>query len=70
MILKRTTGGNIRYISGGKDAQLESFTIPIEFVTTERNVVPNATHNMPQTVIFNARLNSFVVLGHPWPREI
>ena len=38
---------NIRYISGGKDAQLEWFTIPIKFVMAERNAVPNAARNIP-----------------------
>ena len=26
----KTTGGNIRYISGGKDAQFERFAVPIK----------------------------------------
>jgi len=38
---------NIRYISGGSDAQLERFTIPIKFVTAERNVISNAARNIP-----------------------
>ena len=44
---KKLTGHNIRYISGGKDAQLERLTIPIKFVTAEKNVVPNAARNIP-----------------------
>ena len=43
----KNTNANIRYISGGKDAQLERFTIPIKFVTAERNAVPNAARNIP-----------------------
>lgn len=40
--IKKITAGNIRYISGGRKAELERFTIPIKFVTAERNAVPNA----------------------------
>ena len=44
---RKRAAHNIRYISGGKDAQLERFTIPIKFVTAENNAVPNAARNIP-----------------------
>ena len=49
---------NIRYISGGKDAQLERFTIPIKFVTAERDAVPNAARNIPSPLATNQKQNS------------
>lgn len=37
----------MRYISGGREAQLERFAIPIKFVTAEKDAVPNAARNIP-----------------------
>ena len=37
----------MRYIPVGVEAQFERFTIPIKFVTAEREVVPNAARNIP-----------------------
>jgi hypothetical protein len=35
----------MRYISGGSEAQLDRYVIPIQFVTAERNSVSNAARN-------------------------
>ena len=43
----KCTFANIRYISGGRDVQLERFTIPIKFVMAEKKVIPNAASNIP-----------------------
>lgn len=51
MIQLKTPGHNIRYVSGGKDAQLERFTIPIKFVTAERKAIPNAARNIPSPLV-------------------
>ena len=40
-------GTHIRYISGGREAQLERFAIPIKFVMAERKAIPNAARNIP-----------------------
>lgn len=43
--------GNMRYISGGRIAQLERFAIPIKFVTAERKAIPNAARKYTATVV-------------------
>jgi len=43
----KITNANIRYISGGRKAHLERFTIPNKFVTAERNAISNAARNIP-----------------------
>jgi hypothetical protein len=45
--MNKKTRYNMRYISGGKDAQLERFTIPIKFITAERKAISNAARNIP-----------------------
>lgn len=40
----------MRYISGGGNAQLERFAIPIKFVTAERKAIPNAARKYTATV--------------------
>jgi len=37
----------MRYIPGGGDEQLESFTISNKFVTVEREAISNAARNIP-----------------------
>jgi hypothetical protein len=55
---KKRAAHNIRYISGGRDAQLERFTIPIKFVTTERNAVSNAARNIPSPLAASRKKHS------------
>ena len=44
---RKCPAANIRYISGGSDVQLEKFTIPIKFVTAERDAISIAARNIP-----------------------
>jgi hypothetical protein len=52
---------NIRYISGGKDAQLARSAIPIKFVTAERNAIPNAARNIPLPLGKNSKIPRWTI---------